>query len=339
MVCEMRVDIKLGLVSVVVANYNHAKFLVRRVDSLINQTYQDIEILIIDDCSTDHSVAVLRRYESNPKVRLVFRQQNGGVVAVMNQGIELSSGEFVIFAQCDDDCDALQIERLVSAMKAHPTAGIAYCRSLLIDEDDRVLGDDFSIRERSFRARCATDTLIGRAEMGRFLMSSCVIPNMSAALIRRECFSVAGKLSPVYRVCCDWDLFFRIVECYDVAYVAEPMNKFRQHESTVRSVTKNRVVYEEYIRVLLGHIKVLNLTALQRARFRAQVMSLWAGLLLSPTWSGVKNFPYHVSLVIRHDALALLYLGPALIWRIAQVGRILLFGRPETARHKTNGTT
>jgi len=327
----MTVAANPGRVSVVVASYNHARFLKRRMDSLINQTFADIEILVIDDCSTDDSVEVLRGYESNPRVRLIVRRQNGGVVAVMNQGIDLSSGEFIIFCQCDDDCDARLVARLVSAMQTNPTAGIAFCRSLLVDEDDRVLGDDFSIRERSFRARCAADTLIEGTEMGRFLMTSCVIPNMSAALIRRECFAAVGTLSPAYRVCCDWDLFFRIAERFDVAYVAEPLNRFRQHEATVRSITKNQIVYEEHIRVLLSHINAMDLNAIERARFRAQVMSFWAGLLLSPTWSGVMNLPYHTGIVVQHDPLALLYLGPALLWRIVQVVRILLFGRRQTA--------
>lgn len=71
----MNAGVKPGLVSVVVASYNHAEFLVRRMESLIGQTYQDIEILVIDDCSPDNSVEVLRRYESHPKVKLVISEK------------------------------------------------------------------------------------------------------------------------------------------------------------------------------------------------------------------------------------------------------------------------
>jgi GT2 family glycosyltransferase len=228
-----------GLVSLVVASYNHAEFLVRRMDSLVGQTYPDIEILVIDDCSPDNSVEILRRYESYPKVRLILREQNGGWVTVSNQGADLSAGEFVLFANCDDDCDPRMVERLVDALQRHPSAGIAFCRSLMIDEDDRVLGDDYMIRESAFRTRCEKDTLLAGAEASRFLLHSCVIPNLSAALFRRECFSTVGYLSAEYRVCCDWDLFFRVAAGYDIAYVAEPLNRFRQHGETIRSVTKD----------------------------------------------------------------------------------------------------
>ena len=97
--------VRPGLVSVVVASYNHAEFLEKRMESLINQTYSDLEMLVIDDCSPDNSLKVLRKYESHPKVKLVIRENNGGWVVVSNQGVEISSGEFVIFANCDDDCD------------------------------------------------------------------------------------------------------------------------------------------------------------------------------------------------------------------------------------------
>ncbi len=317
----MSVVIRPGLVSVVVASYNHAEFLEQRMESLISQTYQDMEILAIDDCSTDNSVEILRKYQSHPKVNLVVREKNSGWVTVSNQGIKMSTGEFVIFANCDDDCEPRMIARLVGAMQTHPTAGIAFCRSLLIDEHDRLLGDDFTMRESSFRFRCFTDALLIRTEMSRFLLHSCVIPNLSAALIRRECFSTAGKLSADYRVCSDWDLFFRIVARYDVAYIAEPLNRFRQHKTTIRSVTKERVIYEEYIRLLLGQIRSLDLTWVERNRYRTHVMYLWAVYLLAPSWSGLRNLPYHLRQVLHLDPLALTFLGPGLMLRFVEIIR------------------
>ncbi len=301
---------KPGMVSLIVASYNHAEYLVQRMESLIGQTYQDIEILVIEDCSPDNSLEVLRRYESHPKVKLIVREKNGGWVAVSNQGIGLSAGEFILFANCDDDCDPRMVERLVNAMQGNPTAGIAFCRSQLVDEHNHVLGDDFVIRERAFRKKCTTDTLILGSEMSRFLLHSCVIPNLSAALIRKNCFAAVGELSPDYRVCSDWDLFFRIAARYDVAYVAQPLNKFRQHPTTIRSVTKGKVTYEEFFRLLLGQIKILDLSFLERCRFRTRVMYLWGGHLFAQPWIGLRNFPYHLGRILQLDTLALAFFLP-----------------------------
>lgn len=315
----MTQELGVGVVSVVVASYNHAGFLPRRMDSLLGQTYPNTEILVIDDCSPDNSVDVLRSYEGQPSVRLLVRDKNGGWVAVSNQGVELTTGEFVLFANCDDDCDARMIERLVDAMRQHPSAGIAFCRSLMVDEDGAVLGDDFSIREDAFRARCSGDVLLPGSEASRFLMHSCVIPNLSAALIRRDCFDTVGYLSSEYKVCCDWDLFFRIAARYDVAYVAEPLNYFRQHRSTIRSVTKDRVVFEEYFRLLLGQVRTLELTSFERMRYRTHVMYLWAVHVLSPSANGVSNIPYHLKRIIQLDPLALVFAIPGGVLRLAEL--------------------
>lgn len=315
----MTVPQRQGLVSLVVASYNHAGFLARRMDSLIGQTYPDVDILAIDDKSPDHSVEILRHYEANPRVHLVLRDQNGGWVTVSNQGVDLSSGEYVLFANCDDDCDPRMVERLVDALQQHPSAGIAFCRSLMVDEDDQVLGDDFTIREASFRKRCAQDTLLSGSEASRFLLHSCVIPNLSAALFRRECFDQVGKLSASYRVCCDWDLFFRVAARYDIAYVAEPLNRFRQHRKTIRSVTKDKVVYEEYFRLLLGQIRRLDLTPIELSRFRMHVMYLWTVHLFSPSLNGVFNLPYHFGRIYSLDPLALLFFIPACFVRAGEL--------------------
>jgi glycosyltransferase involved in cell wall biosynthesis len=305
--------------SLVVASYNHANFLSRRMDSLVGQTYADVDILVIDDKSPDNSVEILQLYSSQPRVRLVLREENGGWVTVSNQGVDMSCGEYVLFANCDDDCAPRMVERLVDALQRHPTAGIAFCRSWMVDEQDRVLGDDFSIRESKFRERCSNDTLLSGQEASRFLLHSCVIPNLSAALFRRECFDRVGKLSSAYRVCCDWDLFFRVAAEYDVAYVSEPLNRFRQHQQTIRSVTKEKVVYEEYFRLLLGEIRRLDLSLVERVRYRTHVMYLWTVHLFSPSSNGFLNLPYHLRCVIKIDALALMFFIPACFVRAGEL--------------------
>ena len=315
----MSVAIKSGLVSVIVASYNHAEYLEQRMDSLISQTYQDIEILVIDDCSTDNSVEILRAYEFHPKVKLVIRETNGGWVAVSNQGVEMSVGEFIIFANCDDACDPLMIECLVEAMRANQTAGISYCRSLLIDGNGKLLGDDFLCREKSFKIKCDNDVLLSRREMSRFLLKSCVIPNLSAALFRRECYCDVGGLTSTYRVCSDWDLFFRVVALYDIAYIASPLNEFRQHETTIRSSTKERIMYEEIMGLLLGRIALLDLSLIERIKFKLHVMYLWSAHILRPAFGGVSSFFYLLRVVLSFDPFAIVYLPLAFILRSIQL--------------------
>jgi glycosyltransferase involved in cell wall biosynthesis len=307
------------LVSVVVPSYNHADFLDRRMESLLTQTYTKLEIIVIDDCSTANNVEILTRYLSDSRVKLVIRKENGGVTAVTNQGIQLSSGEYVLFAQCDDACDSRMIERLVVSLTAQPSAAVAFSRSLMVDESDRILGDDFSIREKSFRTHCETDTLIGRREMRRFLLHSCVMPNLSGILFRRDCFEAVGQFSSEYQACLDWDMFFRITEQYDFCYVAEPLNRFRQHSATIRSATKGRITYDEFFRLLLNEIQRPGLTASERFHFRLHVMYLWAVDLVRPSTAGWSNFLHHVQQVWLLDPLALPLLPIAILKRMVEL--------------------
>jgi glycosyltransferase involved in cell wall biosynthesis len=296
-----------GLVSVIVASYNHAKFLPARIEGLLQQSYLNVEILVIDDGSPDDSVSVLRRYADAPNLVLIEREVNGGWVTVSNQGVALARGEFVIFANCDDDCDPQLIARLVDAMNRHPSVGVVFCRSTLIDEMGQSIGDDYGIRERAFRERCVTDVLLPAREITQFLFDSCVIPNLSAALIRRDCFDEVGLLSHSYRVCCDWDLFFRIFSRYDA------------YRTTIRSRTKDRVVYAEYLRLLLPQVHLASVTLGERMRARRKIMAIWALHIISPSASGMLDFPYHARLVNSHDAVAFLLLPIAVGERIVQL--------------------
>lgn len=315
----MNMTVTPGLVSVVVASYNHERYLAKRMNSLCAQTYENIEIIVIDDCSPDDSRKILQNYKSDARVTIVERAENGGWVSVSNQGIDLAKGEFVLFANCDDDCEPEMIEVLVSAIQSNNEIGIAYCRSLMIDQDDVVTGDDYLIRETAFQKKCFRDCQISNSQMQRFLLYSCVIPNLSAALIRKSCFETAGRFSSSFQACSDWDLFFKIAETFEFYYIAKPLNRFRQHDTTVRTATKGRVTYDEFFRVLLVEIANIKLTLAERLRFRTHVMYLWSTELLRPSISGWANFSHHFRLVWKLDRFALPLLPIAMFIRLIEL--------------------
>lgn len=308
-----------GLVTAIVASYNHSRFLPARIEGLLKQTYPNIQVLAIDDCSPDRSPEILKSYIDQKNYQLVLREQNGGWVEVSNQGYELSQGEYVLFANCDDDCDPSMINTLVDALKSHPKAAVAFCRSLMVDEVNSLIGDDFQIREDSFRKHCAYDAYIDGKLMSRFLMHSCVIPNLSAALIRKSCLNEVGLFSKNYKACSDWDLFFRIAKHYDFTYVAKPLNFFRQHGKTIRSATKGRITYDEFFSVLLSQINNCDFSFYERVSFRFHVMYLWSIELVRPSLQGWKNFIHHTKLAVSLDPLAIFLLPFAIITRVLEI--------------------
>ena len=123
-------------VSVVVPNYNHARFLPKRIESILRQTYQDFELILLDDCSTDDSRTILSQYASDPRVRLEFNQVNSGsTFKQWNKGVRLAQGKYVWIAESDDYAEPRLLERLVAILEADATVAYAYCRSWRVSEE------------------------------------------------------------------------------------------------------------------------------------------------------------------------------------------------------------
>ena len=92
------------LVSVIIPNYNYARFLTERIDSVLSQTFQNFELIILDDCSTDNSREVIERYRSNPKVsHIIYNQSNtGSPFAQWEKGLSVARGKYIWVAEADD---------------------------------------------------------------------------------------------------------------------------------------------------------------------------------------------------------------------------------------------
>lgn len=267
------------LVSVIVTSYNHAEYLNQRIDSLLNQTYKPIEIIVIDDCSTDGSLEVLKQYKDYQQMNLIALERNGGYANACNLGISLCRGDYIMFAECDDFNEPDHIKTLMTVLGQRNDVGVAYCRSHIVDNLGQITGDDFRCREDSFKELCRQDAFISKERMLRFLLTSCVIPNMSAALIKKDSIRNVGGLSPHYKVCADWDFWCRLAMHYHFYYVAAPLNCFRTHSTTARNIFGIAVQVPEYYRLLYGAMPKANLTVSENLRFRIYCGHLWANFI------------------------------------------------------------
>src|SRR5271163_2597159 len=128
-------------VSVIVPNSNHERFLRQRIDTILAQTFQDFELILLDDYSTDDSRSILREYGSDPRVRLEFNDVNSGsTFKQWNKGVRLAQGKYVWIAESDDYADPRFLERLMELLGADSQATIAYCRSWRVSDSQRVDG-------------------------------------------------------------------------------------------------------------------------------------------------------------------------------------------------------
>jgi glycosyltransferase involved in cell wall biosynthesis len=225
-------------VSVIIPNFNYGRFLRQRLASVVGQTYTRFEIIYLDDCSTDGSEEVISEFKDDLRLRCFRNERNSGSPFIqINKGVRLSRGEFVWVAEADDFAHSQFLETLVPILYTHPSVGLVYCQSSVVDESNMTLREmDYSEYPNCTRWEQSFVTN-GREECRRYLLYGCTIPNFSAALFRKSVFEKAGYADESFRLSGDWLTWIKMLMLSDLAFVAKPMNYFRWHASSVRSTT------------------------------------------------------------------------------------------------------
>ncbi len=231
-------------VSVIIPNYNHASFLQKRIESVLQQTYQDFEVIYLDDASTDHSNQVFARFADDPRIRAYFNETNTGIPGKQwNKGVREARGDYVWIAESDDYADEHFLERLVTQLEAHPSAGLVYCQSLVVDEHDQIVGSYDHHAEDLDASRWKQNFFnVGKDECNNFLLYKNTIPNASAVLFRKRIYENAGYADEWVRYCGDWLLWVKMLMLSDLVFVAQPLNYHRRHENALSHGPRSKTV-------------------------------------------------------------------------------------------------
>jgi len=296
------------MVSIVVTSFNHAEFLQQRMESLFAQTYSNIEIIVVDDCSTDGSREYLNQYKTNPEVSLFFLESNKGYVHASNYGVSKAKGEYIIFAECDDFSEPDQIASLYQAITTNNNIGVAWSCSNLTDETGNIIGTDFPIRSAAFQNYCRTDVQIPGSLILKFMMHSCVVPNMSAAMFKKSLFTRIGGLSDKYRLSADLDFWVRMAEVGDFYYLKRPLNFFRTHPDTVRTQLGRSVQLIEMVDIVFHLKKKVSITWKEKIEINIHLGYVWYYFAKNEFRSFCRTFVTVLSGTFRHEPLLLLFM-------------------------------
>lgn len=242
----------LPRVSIIIPNYNYARYLEERFQSILDQTYSDYEIIFLDDASTDDSVNLVRKQFSAYLARIEVNAINSGNPFIQwNRGVRMSGGEYVWIAEADDLCSPNFLERTAQVMNDNPSIGLAYCNTTPIDGAGAVLDTGFYHRYVSDldQTRWLHDfTAPGVSEARHYLARKNTITNVSGVLFRRDAYVRAGYAPEDMRMCGDWMTYCRVLHETDVAYLSMPLNFHRQHPA---KHTQNSVLDLTYFREFL----------------------------------------------------------------------------------------
>lgn len=237
--------------SVIVPNYNHARFLRQRIDSILNQTFRDFELIILDDCSTDNSREIIESYRNSfDSIKMVFNSQNSGsAFKQWDMGISLAIGDYIWIAESDDYSDPRFLEECVARMLEN-NIGLVFSHSLEINEatGSRSLSFSDSIRFGNDFQNSYFNT--GRSEIQKRLVYENTIPNASGVLFLKSLYLEVGGTDKQMRLCGDWFLWIKLLLKSNLYFIAQPLNYFRYTPTSLGLRLTKRDTFHERLKIL-----------------------------------------------------------------------------------------
>lgn len=235
----------MNKVTVIVPNYNHEPFLKLRLESILNQTYTNFEIILLDDHSSDNSRSIIEQYRDNPRVRsIIYNDTNSGsTFHQWTKGILLAETEYIWIAESDDYASPRFLETMLALTEKYPDVGIAYSNSYKVDAAGNILEDLNCYMDAEFE--------FGRNEVKRHMCLYNTITNVSSCLLKREYAINALTGLGTFKTCGDWIFYARMLQHCNLAYSHTKLNYYRWHHTSVSfSASQTSAYVSEGIHVI-----------------------------------------------------------------------------------------
>ena len=219
-------------VSVVVAAYNMGRYVEAAVQSVLEQSMSDLEVIVVDDGSTDDTAVVVESFVDNPRVHLI-RQENAGQPRAKNAGLRKARGRFIAFCDADDLWVRDKLEKQLPIFGSDPQVGVVYSQVATIDPESRRTGE-----------------IIGDGPSGDVL-SELFVENFvpfGSAVVRREVLDTLGLFDEDLAMGIDWDLWLRVAVHWKFSFVREPLYLYRVWPGQMSRNWRGR--YEHAFRIM-----------------------------------------------------------------------------------------
>jgi len=230
-------------VSVIIITFNRPQYVCEAVDSVLGQTFNDFEVIVVDDGSASKTKEALEKYGS--RIQYIFQDHKGRSVA-RNTGINAAKGEYIAFLDDDDAWLPGKLEKQVAFLDSHPEIGLVHAFIESMDEDGRPLPRETKKRRKSYRKA-------GRLGYNYQGMSRLCAVSIPTVLLRKECLDKAALFDPGMKSFEDWDFYLRLVLKYKIGIIREPLSRIRLHKMCI---TQNEFI-EGYIKLSLKHLAIM----------------------------------------------------------------------------------
>lgn len=242
-------------VTVKIPSYNHGKFIGKAIQSILDQTFQDFEILIVDDCSPDNSVEVIKSF-NDPRIKLIVNEKNMGACYGHNLMIDMAQGEYIALLNSDDIWLPNKLEKQVKFLDENHNYGAVFGLIKAIDETGKDLEDKSHLINSVFKQKNKS-----RYEWLNYFWHHGNCLCHPSILIRKEVYSTVGYYNPVLATLPDFEMWVRVCMRYDIFIIQEPLLKFRvlDGEKNESGVNPRTIISAQFeFKQILNHY--LNLT-------------------------------------------------------------------------------
>ncbi|MCR4952378.1 MAG: glycosyltransferase [Solobacterium sp.] len=242
-------------VSVIIPNYNYSRFLVERIDSIINQTYPIHELIILDDASTDDSRRVIRekaKLITDIPVKILFNETNSGLVfSQWQKGLKEAEGDYIWIAEADDSCEPVFLETLMKSFDDENVV-LSYCDSKRINDENNIIRSNCQDLYNMFHCDHWDHSFVtkGEDEIKQYLSVLNTILNVSGVVWKKldglyDIFEEAKN----FKVAGDWYIYTKVLEQGDLAFHSECLNYYRKHTNSVTSSVHCDIEYREIVKI------------------------------------------------------------------------------------------
>lgn len=202
------------LISVIIPTFNKAQFIEEAVESVLGQSYRNLEIIVVDDGSTDNTRDVLKKYQNNIAY---VSQNNNGPSSARNYGIRTARADHIAFLDSDDVWFPEKLEAQMEVMSRNQTVGLVGCGAYTIDSEGRIQKEYISEKYHT------------RQEVLRDLQTRKISFNPSIVLVKRACIDRVGGFKDGLHYGEDWDLWLRIAKHYEIEFIRKALVKVRKY--------------------------------------------------------------------------------------------------------------
>lgn len=270
------------LISVIIPNYNHAPYLRKRLETVYQQTYKNIEVILLDDCSSDNSHEILREFAGRykDKTKLIFNEENSGsVFRQWRKGFNEAAGDYIWIAESDDYCDLNFLETLVPSFQ-NSAVQLAYCPSVFVHDDSyspiwtiyEYLSDvDDNLWKSNF-------LLTAHQIVQSAWAIKNIVPNASSALFKKpsDLEFLENSDWQSMKICGDWIFYLNIIRGGLVSYRTGANNYYRIHQSNSSASTYSKdSYYQEHAMVAKALVQLYAIDARVLKKQESAVKQHW----------------------------------------------------------------